>query len=394
MKIFKYIVGLFLAILFYGEIGVSAQEMNLECAGTFKSIMPMTALSKSSPQYKYLATETTDKDNLRITSDGYYAVAMGSYYGKLGDKFVVTFSNGQTTKVVKVDEKADAHTVGGRGMCMASDGSIIEPILTTGDPNAATNPKLLREVYFHGNAGRVYSLFAGEHKITSIRKVTGQSRSEKPTYTELDTSAVRLDPEREEILSRFTYLEGNMILHLPKVKQDKIVFLDTEFMEGRKLVQAAFIIFDRIDDSENFFLTNSLNLYVNTPISDAFSTFTGINAGFLGNNGVPFLKAHEILDSFVEENKINKANTLLVGHGLQQDINVLFDFGCPLTADTYDTHQMGRVLLKRDCNLKLSDLLLDAGLVHETSHDAYQDARNLIPVFSYLVWVDYKKEEG
>lgn len=413
MRIFKFIVGFTAAMLFlsFNQTEVKAEEMGV-CSyngGSFKSYMTMLALSESSPQYQYLANETYDSQNLRITNDGYYAVAMGSYYGILGDKFIVTFDNGTQVPVVKVDEKSDAHTSEAcYGMSMEHDGSIIEPIITTSDSEDATHPGLLGDLQYHGNAGVVYKQFAGTSGISSINKISGSTtRSEKPNNTIENTFADSEEPEQgggsdpslslakvEEIIEVPKEDSRAMVIFMPNVNNKKLVFLDTEFMEGQELVQAAFIILERIDDEDHYFLTTSLNIFVNTQVSPAFEAFTGIKGGFLGNEGLTRDAAQTVINDFIEDNKINEGDSLVIGHGLNQDLIVLDNFGCRIDAyDYYDTLAGAKEILKREKNLKLSDLLLDAGLVQNSAaHDAYQDTRNLVPVFAHLQWVKYKED--
>lgn len=72
--------------------------------------------STSSAQYKYIHSHMADgtlkvtNEGLLLTNDGFIGVALGSHYGKIGDKFVFTLSTGVQLKVVKLDEKSDAHT--------------------------------------------------------------------------------------------------------------------------------------------------------------------------------------------------------------------------------------------------------------------------------------------
>lgn len=394
-------VVLFLFTTFFfmitGIESVEAQEMSVSGEGRFKSFMPMTALSKSSPQYRYLADNTYDQDNLRVTYDGYFAVAMGSYYGVLGDKFIITFGDGTRTPVVKVDEKADRHTVGGNGMTMISDGSIIEPIITTSSVNNSSRPDLMGELYKWGTAGMVYPEFAQDEKIISIEKVIGDApnMSEKPEYIKENTSTADGGSLEEGISTLFITdrEQDKMIMYFPDIFYNKLVFLDTEFSERQELVQAAFIVYEKIGDKDLFFLTSSLNVYVNAKVSPEFEKFTGITRGFLGNEGLPKEDAEKVINSFIDSNNLNGCNALIVGHGVQQDLDVLYQSGCELSGDVYDTLQQARVLLNKERKLKLSDLLLDAGLVQENAHDAYQDTRNLVPIFSHLVWVDFNKNK-
>nr|CAI9751272.1 hypothetical protein DGKKSRWO_DGKKSRWO_CDS_0012 [uncultured phage]CAI9752119.1 hypothetical protein CVNMHQAP_CVNMHQAP_CDS_0012 [uncultured phage] len=77
----------------------------------FKSWMPYTALSKNSPNYKLLKTKGKVDSNGLWQIDGYYCVALGSYYSKsLGNIFELQLSSGNKITVITVDHKADIHT--------------------------------------------------------------------------------------------------------------------------------------------------------------------------------------------------------------------------------------------------------------------------------------------
>lgn len=51
----------------------------------------------------------TDQNGYRKVLD-YYCVALGSFYGTIGDIFQVTLDTGRVILVIKADEKSDAHT--------------------------------------------------------------------------------------------------------------------------------------------------------------------------------------------------------------------------------------------------------------------------------------------
>lgn len=101
------------------------------CSGAwrdFKSYMNWTALSHSSQQYKFISRymDTESRDGLlHLKSDTrFIGVALGSYFGKIGSKLKFTLDSGAIFYAVKVEEKSDAHTVGG---CVTKhDSSIIE----------------------------------------------------------------------------------------------------------------------------------------------------------------------------------------------------------------------------------------------------------------------------
>ena len=81
----------------------------------FKSYMGVNSLNKNSKQGKIVFSSKayTNEDGLRMyREDGvdYYCVALGSYYGVVGDKFWVETDKGNVYRVIKADAKADKHT--------------------------------------------------------------------------------------------------------------------------------------------------------------------------------------------------------------------------------------------------------------------------------------------
>ena len=179
-----------------------------------------------------------------------------------------------------------------------------------------------------------------------------------------------------------------MVIYLPNESSSKLVFFDTEFTERQELVQASFIILEKVN-KDYFFLTTSLNIFINTRVTPEFETYTGIKEGFLGNEVVSKEEAKRVVSSFITENNINSPSSLVIGHGLNQDLIVLESIGCYLErCSRYDTLPNARAILGRNNRLKLSDLLLDAGYYQGIAHDAYQDARNLIPVYAFLKRID------
>ena len=69
--------------------------------------------NKSSSQYKIIQTLDKSSDGLLRDKEGYIAVALGSKYGDIGDKFIVKLSTGKEVKVIKADEKSDKDTING-----------------------------------------------------------------------------------------------------------------------------------------------------------------------------------------------------------------------------------------------------------------------------------------
>lgn len=94
--------------------------------------MDLDAITNTqSKQYKLKQSYWLDEyGHYRYSSNDidYYVVALGSYYGEIGDKFRITLSNGNIFYVIKGDEKSDTQTVSG---CYHPDGSVIEFIIDT-----------------------------------------------------------------------------------------------------------------------------------------------------------------------------------------------------------------------------------------------------------------------
>ena len=97
----------------------------------FKSYMDYRAITdKNSYQYKLIHSEKISicSDGLLRDKNGFIAVALGSYYStKIGERFIITFENGNKIKVITCDAKADKDTINGANH--KTDGSMIEMII-------------------------------------------------------------------------------------------------------------------------------------------------------------------------------------------------------------------------------------------------------------------------
>lgn len=83
-------------------------------SGKTKTFAYYTAVTvKSSPQYKLLNSKdcyTDPETGIRMV-DGFYCVALGSYYGsEIGTKYRITVSSGNSFNVILCDQKSDRHT--------------------------------------------------------------------------------------------------------------------------------------------------------------------------------------------------------------------------------------------------------------------------------------------
>ena len=76
----------------------------------FKTYMSYRAITNTaSEQYKLQQRCWTDCDGLRRQTDD-FVVAMGTYYGSIGDRYKVTLTSGKEFTVIIGDIKADEHT--------------------------------------------------------------------------------------------------------------------------------------------------------------------------------------------------------------------------------------------------------------------------------------------
>lgn len=80
-----------------------------------------------SNQYALLQTMYVNEMGIYETNDGYLATALGSFYGPIGSKYILTLDSGIELSVIKADEKADKDTID--GCYHKTDGSMIEFII-------------------------------------------------------------------------------------------------------------------------------------------------------------------------------------------------------------------------------------------------------------------------
>lgn len=126
----------------------------------FKSYMDYRCITNtSSDQYKLQQKCYTDDNGLRVY-DGYYAVALGTYYSStIGDKFHITLDTGEEFDVIVGDVKANCDT-DKTNRYVPVNGNIIEFIVDT--------KKLPKDVRFMGT---VSALDDFEGSVTSIEKI-------------------------------------------------------------------------------------------------------------------------------------------------------------------------------------------------------------------------------
>ncbi len=85
---------------------------------------------KNSLQYQLIQQGVISVGNDGLLYSGeYISVALGSRFGNIGDKFIITLDTGKSFKAIKGDEKADRDTA--NNCHHLSDGSLVEFIIDT-----------------------------------------------------------------------------------------------------------------------------------------------------------------------------------------------------------------------------------------------------------------------
>jgi len=134
----------------------------------------------SSAQYWFIHDNMTvdEETGFLYDKDGFIGVALGSYYGSIGDRFYFTLDSGVVLPLIKVDEKADAHVI--NGCAHAGDGSVIEFVI---DTDIADNyfGQYGNGLVLSGNYNN-YDLFNGE--IIRVEKVLDEKNTSYVTYVD------------------------------------------------------------------------------------------------------------------------------------------------------------------------------------------------------------------
>lgn len=140
------------------EVVVEEKEEVKGC-GDFKSYMDFRAITnRESKSYNIVTNGWTDEDGLRRFGEC-YCVALGSYYGEVGDVFLVTMTDGKKFKVVKADEKSDRHTDPEHKYTL-SNGCMLEFVVET--------DKLDKKIKSSGNINNLEKVSGTIYSITKI----------------------------------------------------------------------------------------------------------------------------------------------------------------------------------------------------------------------------------
>ncbi len=114
------------------ESTYTTQQVEVCGTNSFKSYMDYRKITNTaSKQYALIQDELTvdQTTGLLKDQDGFIAVALGSHFGEIGTRYMITLDSGVVLPVIKTDEKADHHTI--NGCAHQSDGSVIEFVVDT-----------------------------------------------------------------------------------------------------------------------------------------------------------------------------------------------------------------------------------------------------------------------
>ena len=168
-----------------------SEDISLCSANDAKTYMDyrMTTVV-SSNQYQFLNYECTvdKKTGFLYDEEGFIAVALGSYFGKIGDRFYFTLDSGIVLPLVKGEEKDDGDT-DGTNCYHTIDGSVIEFVIH--DEYAADYFGANGNGYVLNGNYNNYPLFEGS--IVKVEKVLDEKNDKLVTYQSEQQLPVDID---------------------------------------------------------------------------------------------------------------------------------------------------------------------------------------------------------
>lgn len=153
----RRMISLVMALAMALSMATTAQAASVPAGkGYAKTYMSYRSITcKTSTQYKLQHSPSTFSglDGFRkyIDSDGmvFYMIAVGTYYGRVGNKLTITMENGTAFNAIVGDQKANIHTNSTHQWCV-KDGSVIEFIVDTS--------KLTPAIAASGNCAKATSI--------------------------------------------------------------------------------------------------------------------------------------------------------------------------------------------------------------------------------------------
>ncbi|MBR4421878.1 MAG: hypothetical protein IKS69_05025, partial [Erysipelotrichaceae bacterium] len=168
-----------------------SEELNVCSSNTAKTYMDyrMTTVV-SSRQYQFIHNKLTvdKKTGFLYDNEGFIAVALGSFYGEIGDRYYFTLESGIVLPLVKAEEKADVDT-DWSGCYHTSDGSVIEFVIDA-DIAKSYFSTYSNGLVLDGNYNN-YSLFSGS--FVKVEKVLDEKLIKPVTYKIDDSFPFSID---------------------------------------------------------------------------------------------------------------------------------------------------------------------------------------------------------
>ena len=184
-----------------------------------------------------------------------------------------------------------------------------------------------------------------------------------------------------------------MIIYLPKLQYKNIILFDIEY-DHNSLVQLAFIILGA-KGPEVYEVKKSFNVYMKQShsLSQFFTSYTNINDVYLRNNGLDLPRARALVEEVVFD--IEVSDTLLVGHGMDNDMRLLDEYNICLSrfSNRYDTYKHAKKVLKRNQRLSLAEVAAEDCYFMFDEHNAYADVWGLLHAFSLLVELEGEQND-
>lgn len=161
------------------------EELSVCALGRTKTYMDYRATTAvNSRQYQYMRKYmyVDDETGFLLDKDGFIGVALGSYYGEIGDRFYFTLDSGVVLPLVKIEEKADIDT-DGSGCYHVGDKSVIEFVINKDYANNYFG-YYGNGLVLQGNYSN-YSLFSGS--IEKVEKVLEERNDSYVTYENIES---------------------------------------------------------------------------------------------------------------------------------------------------------------------------------------------------------------
>jgi hypothetical protein len=165
------------------------EDINVCSTSSVKTYMDYRAINdRDSKQYKYISEYMIENEETGLLEDddGFIGIALGSYFGEIGDKYIFTLDNGKEFKFVKVEAKSDAHTV--NGCYHTVDNSVIEFVVNTTITKEYFNTT--GKYILNGNFNNTEEF---EGRISSIVKILGTIEVEVKQPVEIEENPLSVN---------------------------------------------------------------------------------------------------------------------------------------------------------------------------------------------------------